>query len=269
MWIRLCLNRPLTRWIDSRDHTKNDIESYQECPIMDPMTIQLSKDTHVAQLKDELPKSIVYILLVLSLNPFLLTQKIWAHKHIRPYLIVWYLYIRVNCYYDTWVEGKGQIDHSGCWYTGKCMTDCISLLLHHPTHHISKWTMACTPSLKAHRSTTRSANQVLVYFTATLKMRLAMDDRQIKNLQKKASAWMSNLSNEPIETAWVVITRSNIASTTHKASQWYSQYSYETMLLFLASYQTSIERHPLLQQANAQDIEGYSVIGDQTGKGNK
>lgn len=43
---------------------------------MDPMTIQLSKDTHVAQLEDELPKSIVYILLVLSLNPFLLTQKI-------------------------------------------------------------------------------------------------------------------------------------------------------------------------------------------------
>ncbi|KAJ8657524.1 hypothetical protein O0I10_006826 [Lichtheimia ornata] len=80
---------------------------------------------------------------------------------------------------------------------------------------------------------------------ATLKMRLAMDDRQIKNLQKKASAWMSNLSNEPIETA---------------------QYSYETMLLFLASYQTSIERHPLLQQANAEDVEGYGVIGDQTAK---
>lgn len=38
------------------------------------------------------------------------------------------------------------------------------------------------------------------------------------------------------------------------------------MLLFLASYQTSIERHPLLQQANAEDVEGYSVIGDQTGK---
>lgn len=147
MWIRLCLNRPLTRWIGSRDHTKNDIETCQECPIMDPMTIRLSKDTHVAQLSPN-------ILLVLSLNPFLLTQKIWAHKHIRPNLIVWSLYIRMNCY-DTWVEGKGQIDHSGCWYTGKCMTDCISLLLHQPTHHISKWTMACTPSLKAHRSTTR------------------------------------------------------------------------------------------------------------------
>lgn len=38
------------------------------------------------------------------------------------------------------------------------------------------------------------------------------------------------------------------------------------MLLFLASYQTSIERHPLLQQANAEDVEGYGVIGDQTGK---
>ena len=140
------------------------------------------------------------------------------------------------------------------------------LLYHfHQTHHISKWTMACTLNLETHRSAARSANHAFIYSTATLKMRLAMDDRQIKNLQKKASAWMSNLSNEPIETAWVAITRSNNPSNLISIPC-YSQYSYETMLLFLASYQTSIERHPLLQQANAEDVQGYGVIGDQTGK---
>lgn len=100
------------------------------------------------------------------------------------------------------------------WQNLGCCS-CISATLYHSrpnTQRISEWTMACTPSLETHRSPTRSANHAFTTFTATLKMRLAMDDRQIKNLQKKASAWMSNLSNEPIETAWVVIARSGIHS---------------------------------------------------------
>ncbi|KAI7868248.1 hypothetical protein BDF14DRAFT_1881039 [Spinellus fusiger] len=70
-----------------------------------------------------------------------------------------------------------------------------------------------------------------------LKTRLAMDDRPVKNLEKKVSSWLAHLRNESIESA---------------------QNHCDALLIQISNYQTSIERHPLIQEANAKDITKYA-----------
>ncbi|OAD74730.1 hypothetical protein PHYBLDRAFT_158501 [Phycomyces blakesleeanus NRRL 1555(-)] len=78
-----------------------------------------------------------------------------------------------------------------------------------------------------------------------LKTRLAMDDRPVKNLEKKVSSWLAHLPNESIESA-----KSNC----------------DALLIQISNYQTSIERHPLIQEANTKDITKYADIVEDTVK---
>ncbi|KAI9309689.1 hypothetical protein BJ944DRAFT_258139 [Cunninghamella echinulata] len=77
-----------------------------------------------------------------------------------------------------------------------------------------------------------------------LKTRLAMDERPIRNLEKKINQWLYSLPTEAPETA---------------------QSIYESLLTQMANYQTSIERHRFIQQANNNDVDQYSNIVDKTG----
>ena len=47
--------------------------------------------------------------------------------------------------------------------------------------------------------------------------------------------------------------------------QIFRQNVYESLLLNLSAYQTTIERYPLLATANSMDIEKYGQMVDQTG----
>ncbi|KAI9314540.1 hypothetical protein BX666DRAFT_1967651 [Dichotomocladium elegans] len=78
-----------------------------------------------------------------------------------------------------------------------------------------------------------------------LKTRLAIDERQLRNMQKKTNAWLTSLPTDSIESA---------------------QNTFETLLLFMSSYQTSIEQHPLLQKANTLDIQRYAEVVKETGE---
>ncbi|KAF7728534.1 THO complex subunit 7 [Apophysomyces ossiformis] len=79
---------------------------------------------------------------------------------------------------------------------------------------------------------------------AVLKTRLAIDDRPVKNLEKKVVAWLASLKTESIESA---------------------QHSYESLLIQISNYRTSLERHAHIQRANEGDIEHYANIVDGTG----
>ncbi|KAI8384832.1 uncharacterized protein BYT42DRAFT_633482 [Radiomyces spectabilis] len=76
-----------------------------------------------------------------------------------------------------------------------------------------------------------------------LKTRLAIDDRPIKNLEKKINHWLATLATEPIDVA---------------------QYSYETLLVQIASYQTNIDRLAPIQQVNNEDVQRYASMVDHT-----
>ncbi|KAI9251416.1 hypothetical protein BDA99DRAFT_575145 [Phascolomyces articulosus] len=76
-----------------------------------------------------------------------------------------------------------------------------------------------------------------------LRTRLEVDDRMVRSLQKKISGWLMTLPTESVEA---------------------SQNGYESLLLTLSTYQTSIERYPLLTNANSMDIEKYGHMVDQT-----
>ncbi|KAI9496014.1 Tho complex subunit 7-domain-containing protein [Zychaea mexicana] len=78
-----------------------------------------------------------------------------------------------------------------------------------------------------------------------LRTRLEVDDRQIRGLQKKISSWLSSL---PIDTN---------EST---------QNIYESLLLQLTSYQTNVERYPILVHANDTDINNYEHMGEETAR---
>ncbi|KAI7853145.1 hypothetical protein BDC45DRAFT_511433 [Circinella umbellata] len=76
-----------------------------------------------------------------------------------------------------------------------------------------------------------------------LRTRLEIDDRNVRGLQKKISSWLTTLPTESIEA---------------------SQNVYESLLLNLSAYKTTIERYPLLATANSMDIEKYGQMVDQT-----
>ncbi|ORZ16403.1 hypothetical protein BCR42DRAFT_451358 [Absidia repens] len=76
-----------------------------------------------------------------------------------------------------------------------------------------------------------------------LKARLAMDERPIRNLEKRINQWMRSLSTDSLET---------------------TQNNYESILTQIANYQTNIERHNLIQRANKKDVERYSERVDKT-----
>ncbi|KAI8978046.1 hypothetical protein BDB01DRAFT_837489 [Pilobolus umbonatus] len=76
-----------------------------------------------------------------------------------------------------------------------------------------------------------------------LKQRLALDDRVVKLLEKKVHLFLKGLYTESPESA---------------------QNQYENLLIQLANYQTNLERHPTIQQANTKDIKEYENIINRT-----
>ncbi|KAI8343673.1 hypothetical protein BC941DRAFT_411985 [Chlamydoabsidia padenii] len=76
-----------------------------------------------------------------------------------------------------------------------------------------------------------------------LRTRLAMDERPIRNLEKRINQWMRSLSTDSLEA---------------------SQNTYESIMTQIANYQANIERHSLIKRANKKDIEKYSDTVEKT-----
>ncbi|KAG1150895.1 hypothetical protein G6F38_001702 [Rhizopus arrhizus] len=77
----------------------------------------------------------------------------------------------------------------------------------------------------------------------SLKQRLALDDRTVKTLEKKVHSFLNTLYTEPIDSA---------------------QHAFENILIQVTSYQTNLERNPIIQTVNDKDIKEYNAIVERT-----